>query len=142
MLNSIPALSSQVLQYRISDAVPYAKVVHDKMVSDPGYFVRWRGPPPLSANGSICQNYLSACFNDPHRINDPVHNCPFEIRAAAYNISRPEVQDWVLEQVSRPKACTSLGTAHYMLIVSFPFGFTVYFGKFHGRPEDLVRYLV
>jgi hypothetical protein len=104
---------ARVLQYRITDAVPYAAVVHRKMISDPGFFVRWtHSNGSFAANGSICQNYASGCFNNYSRINNPQHNCPFEIRAAAYNWIRgvdvernpmpqpaPDVLQWFLEHV-------------------------------------------
>ena len=77
---------ARVLQYRITDAVPYAGVVHRKMLSDPDFFVRWtHSNGTFIANNSICQNFASGCFNNASRINDPRHRCPFEIRAAAYN---------------------------------------------------------
>lgn len=60
---------AKVLQYRILDAVPYDPVVKNKMLSDPDYFIRWHHGP--DANGSICENHISACFNDPTRINNP-----------------------------------------------------------------------
>ena len=92
---------SRVLQYRINDAVSYAKVVREKQLSDPSYFVTFHHPP--LDNGSICENHVSACFsNKPPYINDPAHKCPFEIRSSAYNMGRPAVQDWVLENVFKP----------------------------------------
>jgi hypothetical protein len=92
------------LSYRITSAVPYDAVINEKMVSAPDFFVRWEHEANSSTpgNGSICQNYLSPCFNDPRRINDPTHNCSFEIRAAAYNWNNPAVGDWYLENVLYP----------------------------------------
>jgi hypothetical protein len=89
------------LSYRIMSAVPYDKVISDKIVSDPDFFVRWKHQPNSSKQGneSVCYNNLSPCFNDPHRINAPGHNCSFEIRAAAYNFLNPAVGDWYLSNV-------------------------------------------
>ena len=47
-------------------------------------------------------NYISACFNSPSRINNPAHNCSFEIRAAAYDWKNPLVQEWFLDAVIKP----------------------------------------
>jgi hypothetical protein len=49
------------LSYRIQSAVPYDKVVGDKIKSDPDFFVRWTHEPgsTVSGNGSVCYNYLS-----------------------------------------------------------------------------------
>ena len=45
---------ARVLQYRITDAVPYAPIVHDKMVADPAAFIRWHGTGPGGLNnGSV-----------------------------------------------------------------------------------------
>ena len=43
-----------MLQYRITDAVPYAGIVYDLMVSNPEFFVRWTHAP--NNNGSICES--------------------------------------------------------------------------------------
>ena len=84
------------MTYRILDAVPYDMVVQNKIVESPEFFVRWMHQAGSSASGneSVCYNYVSACFNDPTRINDPAHNCSFEIRAAAYDFKNPDVRDW------------------------------------------------
>jgi len=78
----------KILQYRITDAVPYAEIVHSKMVSDPSAFVRW-------TNGSICTmpevEHGTTGFN-----------CSWEIRAAAYDWSQQRVQDWFLENIIKP----------------------------------------
>eukprot|EP00947_MAST-08B_sp_MAST-8B-sp1_P001235 g1235.t1 len=94
----------RMLQYRILSAVPYDPVVQNKIESDPNAVVRWRHQPGSAApgNGSVCYNYKSGCFNDPHRINDPANRCSFPIRAAAYNWSNPALGDWFLEQVVKP----------------------------------------
>lgn len=95
----------RVLQYRILSAVPYAEVVHDKMVSTPDWFVRWRHQPGTSqpGNGTICYNYISACFNDPTRINNPANKCSFEIRAAAYDwIQWRNITPWYISDVIAP----------------------------------------
>lgn len=86
---------SRVLQYRITTAVPYAGVVHDKMVSDPGAFVRWTHAP--TANGSICaMPYVE------HGTGLPSQNCSWEIRAAAYNFADPAVQQWWVDTIIKP----------------------------------------
>jgi hypothetical protein len=92
------------LSYRITSAVPYDAVIHDKIVSDPDYFIRWEHLPGSTSpgNGSVCFNHLSPCFNDPRRINAPQHNCSFEIRAAAYNWNNPHVGEWYLQNVLYP----------------------------------------
>ena len=89
------------MTYRILAAVPYDMSIQNKIVSDPDYFVRWQHQPGSSApgNGSI---YVSACFNDPHRINDPKHNCSFPIRAAAYDFANEKVQKWFVDEVIAP----------------------------------------
>eukprot|EP00656_Telonema_subtile_P029299 TRINITY_DN32447_c0_g1_i3.p1 TRINITY_DN32447_c0_g1~~TRINITY_DN32447_c0_g1_i3.p1 ORF type:complete len:341 (+),score=81.41 TRINITY_DN32447_c0_g1_i3:141-1163(+) len=94
----------RVLQYRILSAVPYDMVVQDKIMTDPNAVVRWRHQPGSSAagNGSVCYNYVSGCFNDPGRINDPANHCDFPIRAAAYNWSNPALADWFLKEVVAP----------------------------------------
>ena len=91
---------SRVLEYRIGDAVPYAEIVHDKMVSDPEAFVRWHHPP--HNNGSICQNYYAGAFVDPTRINSKAHNCSFQIHSAAYDFTQPAVREWYLDNIIKP----------------------------------------
>jgi hypothetical protein len=94
---------ARVLQYRITDAVPYAAVVHRKMLSDPDYFVRWHhSNGSFVGNGSICQNWDSGCFNNGSRINDPQHDCPFEIRASAYNWIRGVDVDYTRNPMPQP----------------------------------------
>lgn len=94
------------MTYRILSAVPYTMVVQDKIESDPDFFVRWQHQAGSAepGNGSVCYNYVSACFNDPTRINDPAHNCSFEIRAAAYNWARKDsaVRDWFVQSIIAP----------------------------------------
>eukprot|EP00660_Eupelagonema_oceanica_P003449 gene3449-11255_t len=63
---------ARVLEYRITDAVPYAKIVHDRMVSNPEDFVRYR-------NGTICT------MPAEHQTNATKYDCSFDIRAAAYD---------------------------------------------------------
>jgi len=83
----------KILQYRITDAVPYAEVIHDKMVSDPTAFVRWTHPP--NNNGTICMM--------PYVEQDTTgFNCSWEVRAAAYDWSQQRVQDWYLETIIKP----------------------------------------
>ena len=102
------------LAYRIMSAVPYDMVVQDKIRSDPDYFVRWGGEPSAATkaaqgcpaggckDGGICYNYISSCFNDPKRINNPENNCSFPIRAAAYNFAKPEVREWFVQNIIAP----------------------------------------
>ena len=69
---------ARVLQYRITDAVPYAPIVHDKMVADPAAFIRWHGTGPGGLNnGSVCTVPPEA------RTGRPGDNCSWEIRAGA-----------------------------------------------------------
>ena len=100
--SSFPTM--RFMSYRILSAVPYDMIVRDKMLSNPEYFIRWNHLPGSTepGNGSICYNYISACFNDPTRINDPSHHCSFEIRAAAYNWVEPGVIDWYVNSVIAP----------------------------------------
>eukprot|EP00658_Telonema_sp_P-2_P041866 TRINITY_DN29992_c0_g1_i2.p1 TRINITY_DN29992_c0_g1~~TRINITY_DN29992_c0_g1_i2.p1 ORF type:complete len:438 (-),score=93.92 TRINITY_DN29992_c0_g1_i2:314-1627(-) len=93
------------LQYRILSAVPYDMVVQDKILADHDAVIRWRhlpGSVHQPGNSSVCYNYISACFNDPHRINDPAHHCSFQIRAAAYNWSNPSLAKWYIDSVIAP----------------------------------------
>lgn len=101
------------LSYRIPSAVAYDKVIQDKMVSDPDYFVRWKTEPDAATKaaqkcppdgatchaGDICVNNYSPCFNDPQRINAPAHNCSVHVTASAYNFLKPGVAEWYLENV-------------------------------------------
>jgi hypothetical protein len=87
--------------------------VRDKMLSSPDFFVRWtHNNGSFVANGSICQNFASGCFNNMSRLNNPAHRCPFVVRAAAYNWIRnvdvaadpqplpdPAVLSWYLTHV-------------------------------------------
>ena len=59
------------LSYRITSAVPYDAVIHEKIVSDPDFFVRWEheAGSTVPGNGSVCHNHLSPCFNDPVRFS-------------------------------------------------------------------------
>jgi hypothetical protein len=77
--------SARVLQYRITDAVPYASIVHDLMVSNPEYFVRW-------PNGTICQ----MPFVEEGTTNQ---GCAWDIRAAAYDWTQQDVRDWYVENI-------------------------------------------
>jgi len=52
--------------------------------------------------GDVCYNYVSGCFNDPKRINNPANKCNFPIRAAAYNWSNPTLSAWFLKEVIAP----------------------------------------
>lgn len=99
---SFPGL--RFMTYRILSAVPYDMTIRNAMLQHPDWFVRWEHLPGSDkpGNGSICFNYISACFNDPTRINNPAHNCSFEIRAAAYNWPSPDVRAWFLQQVIAP----------------------------------------
>lgn len=92
------------LQYRILSAVPYDMVVQNKILTDHDAVVRWRHEPgsETPGNDSVCYNYKDACFNDPKRINNPAHNCSFEIRSSAYNWSNPALADWYLNDVIKP----------------------------------------
>lgn len=87
-------------RYRIAigDAVPYdVKLVHDKMIDDPGAFVRWYHAP--HDNFSICQNYDAGAFIDPSRINSKSYSCSFEIHSAAYDFAQPAVRAWFLDNI-------------------------------------------
>lgn len=88
----LPIVSAQVLQYRITDAVPYDPLVHDKMVSDPNLFVRWHHAP--NNNGSIC--------TVPAEHETQGFNCSWPIRAGAYDWSQAEIRDWYLDNIIKP----------------------------------------
>jgi len=99
----------RMLQYRILSAVPYDMVIQDKIMNDTNAVVRWTKPPPSSFPGAthmkagdVCYNYVSGCFNDPKRINNPANKCNFPIRAAAYNWSNPALSAWFLKEVIAP----------------------------------------
>jgi hypothetical protein len=85
---------TRVLEYRITDAVPYAPIVHDLMVSKPEYFVRWHNPP--HNNGSVCT------VPAEHQTGRPGDNCNWEIRAGAYDFAQQQVRDWFLENIIKP----------------------------------------
>ena len=85
---------SRMLQYRITDAVPYTKVVHDAMVEHPDWFVRWTHAP--NNNGSICVVPPEA------QTGRPGDNCSWPIQAAAYDWSNPTVREWFMESVIKP----------------------------------------
>eukprot|EP00051_Salpingoeca_urceolata_P035054 m.27944 g.27944 ORF g.27944 m.27944 type:complete len:401 (-) comp8677_c0_seq1:65-1267(-) len=85
---------SLVLEYRITDAVPYDPIVHDLMESNPEYFVRWHHAP--NNNMSICT------VPAEHETGRPGDNCSWPIRAAAYDWSKPEVRDWYLQNIIKP----------------------------------------
>lgn len=88
---------ARVLQYRITDAVPYAPIVHNKMVADPEFFIRWHGTGPTGLNnGSICT------VPKEHQTGRPGDNCSWEIRAGAYDWTQPRVRQWYLENVIYP----------------------------------------
>ena len=79
---------TRVLQYRITGAVPYAGIVHDLMLSNPEYFVRWHNAP--NNNGSICLMPYTE-----HGTGRPGDACDWEVRAAAYDFSNPVVRAWL-----------------------------------------------
>jgi hypothetical protein len=85
---------TRILQYRITDAVPYTKVVHDAMVEHPDWFVRWHHEP--NSNGSICVVPPEA------QTGRPGDNCSWPIQAAAYDFSNPIVRDWFQENIIKP----------------------------------------
>lgn len=80
----------RILQYRITSAVPYAKVVHDAMLSNPEYFVSW-----IHGNGSMCQ----MPYEEHGTTNQ---SCAWPIIASAYNWSNPDTQVWFLENIIHP----------------------------------------
>jgi len=86
---------TRVLLYRITDAVPYAGIVHDLMVAHPEYFIRWTHAP--NNNGSICQMPYAE-----HGTGRPGDNCDWPIIASAYDFSQEVVQTWFLENVIKP----------------------------------------
>eukprot|EP00041_Stephanoeca_diplocostata_P042145 m.10382 g.10382 ORF g.10382 m.10382 type:complete len:415 (+) comp7374_c0_seq1:99-1343(+) len=93
------------LQYRILSAVTYDMVIQNKVLTDHDAVVRWRHAPgseTTPGNDSVCYNYISECFNDPTRINDPAHNCSFHISAAAYNWTNPTLAQWFIDEVVAP----------------------------------------
>lgn len=80
-------------------------VVQNKVLTDHDAVVRWRHAPgsiSTPGNDSVCYNHISACFNDPTRINDPTHNCSFHISAAAYNWTNPTLAQWYVDEVVAP----------------------------------------
>ena len=79
---------TRVLQYRITDAVPYDALVHDLMIAHPEYFVRWQ-------NGTVCQMW----FQESGTVNQ---SCAWEVRAAAYDWSQAVVRAWFLENIIKP----------------------------------------
>jgi hypothetical protein len=84
---------ARVLQYRITDAVPYAEIVHDAMVQHPEWFVRWHHAP--NDNGTVCQM--------PYEEHGTTgYNCSWPIKAAAYDWSQPAVQAWYLDNIIKP----------------------------------------
>ncbi len=84
---------AKVLEYRITDAVPYDPLVHDLIVNKPEYFVRWTHAP--NNNGSVCQM--------PYEENKTKgFNCSWPIIASAYDWSQPVVQQWFLENIVKP----------------------------------------
>ena len=85
---------TRILEYRITDAVPYTKVVHDAMVQHPDWFVRWHHAP--NANGSICVVPPEA------ETNRPGDNCSWPIQAAAYDWNVSDVRDWYFREVIEP----------------------------------------
>jgi hypothetical protein len=85
---------TRILEYRITDAVPYTKVVHDAMVEHPDWFVRWHHEP--NANGSICVVPPEA------QTGRPGDNCSWPIQAAAYDFSNPVVREWYQENIIKP----------------------------------------
>ena len=93
------------LQYRILSAVNYDMAVQNKIQSDTNAVIRWRHAPgnaSIPGNGSVCWNYISECFNDPHRINNVANKCGFHISAAAYNWTNPTLKDWYIKELIAP----------------------------------------
>ena len=84
---------TRVLQYRITTGVPYAEVVHDAMVNNPEYFVRWTHAP---------NNNLSICFMPYQEHGTTGFNCSWPITAAAYDFANIVVQNWFLETIIKP----------------------------------------
>lgn len=84
---------SRIMQYRITDAVPYAAVVHDAMVAHPEWFVRWHHAP--NDNGSVCLMPYAE-----HGTTS--YNCSWPIVAAAYDWTQPVVQQWYLDNIIKP----------------------------------------
>jgi len=84
---------AKVLEYRIISAVPYDNIVHDKMLSDPDFFIRWHHPP--HNNGSICHNYI-------HHVGGREDGCAYDIHAATYDWSRAGVQEWYVKNIIAP----------------------------------------
>ena len=85
---------TKMLLYRITDAVPYAAVVHDAMVEHPDWFARWTHPP--YDNGTLCLMPPEA------KTGRPGDNCSWEIRAGVYDFSQEVVRDWFLENIVKP----------------------------------------
>ena len=79
---------TRILQYRITDAVPYDSIVHDLMIAHPEYFVRWD-------NGTVCQMWFQEAGTTGH-------NCSWEVRAAAYDWSQAVVRTWFLDNIIKP----------------------------------------
>lgn len=81
---------SRVLEYRITSAVPYAKAVHDLILSNPEYFIRW-----THGNGSVCQMpYVE------HGTEN--QGCAWDIVASSYNFADPNVRAWFVDNVIAP----------------------------------------
>jgi hypothetical protein len=112
---------TRVLLYRITGAVPYAGIVHDLMLSNPEYFVRWHNPP--NNNGSICRAWVARYLPSvrplpphlpphtlPHAVmpyaehgtGRPGDNCDWPIIAAAYDFSNPVVRTWFQTNIIAP----------------------------------------
>lgn len=79
---------ARVLQYRITSAVPYDKIVHDKIVSDPDFFVKWN-------NGTVCQMWY-----EEHGTEN--QNCSWPIKASAYDWTNPAVLAWYIPTIIAP----------------------------------------
>lgn len=86
---------SRMLQYRITAAVPYAGIVHDAMVSNPEYFIKWHHAP--NDNGTI-----ALMPYEEHGTGGPANKCDWKIIAAAYDFSQQVVRDWFLENIIKP----------------------------------------
>ena len=60
--NTLAYIGTRILQYRITDAVPYAGIVHDLMLAHPEYFVRWTHPPTANGRHSVLTHPMHTIF--------------------------------------------------------------------------------
>lgn len=85
---------TRILSYRITDAVPYDKVVHDLMVEAPGWMVQWHHAP---------NNNMSVCVVPPEaQTGRPGDNCSWLIQAGAYDFSQAAVRNWFMQSIVKP----------------------------------------